>query len=290
MTMWGGGGFDPGLSSKIDQMLAGKPSAKQRVEEFLVDELHVDPSKIPLSFKDARVLINQKMGERDAGSARLQGNSMGLVYVEFFKQDQDEPDSCPNCSATRMGGAYFYRSGKDWMCDDCEQSFTWTPTKAGGEKVTERTHASLWPDLLRVYTSFLKHVEPEAVGDAPDCEGCGASNAGSRRAPHLCDTCEKRLQGGKPIVRPPAFTKFMVTHSWAEADVTGVPDKKPKWKRADKYPTGAQLRITDGTELIYVRIGGLFSDTDVVNLATMKPIQKVSAWTVVEVLDDEATG
>lgn len=282
MTMWGGG-FDPDLGSKIDQMLAGKPSAKQRVEEFLVEELHVDPSKIPLSLKDAKVLINQKMGERDAGSARFQGTSMGLSFVEFFKNDQDEPDTCPNCN---QGGYTYHDGGNKWSCGNCTQPFTWTPTKAGGTKVTERSDADLWSDLLRVYTAFLKHVEPAADGDAPDCEGCGASNAGSRRAPHLCDVCEKRLGGGKPVVRPPAFTKFVVTHEWNEAQVTGVPDKKPRWKRPEKYPTGTRLRVTDGTEMIYIRIGGLFSDTDVVNLATMKAIPSLPKWTVVEVLDD----
>lgn len=285
MTMWGGG-FDPDLGSKIDQMLAGKPSAKQRVEEFLVDELHVDPSKIPLSLKDAKVLINQKMGERDAGSARLQGNSMGLSFVEFFKQDQSEPDTCGACGQQ----GYIYRAGgvDQWHCEECEQTFKWTPTKAGGTKVTERSDAGLWSDLLRVYTAFLRGVHDES-GDAPDCEECGASNAGNRQAPHLCPTCEKKIRPTR-TAQAPTFTKFVVTHSWNEADVTGVPDKKPKWKRPEKYPTGTQLRITDGTEMIYVRVGGLFSDADVVNLATMKPIQKISAYSVVEVLDDEATG
>lgn len=283
MSMWGGG-FDSDLGSKIDQMLAGRPSAKQRVEDFLVDELHVDPGKIPLSLKDARTFINEKMAERDSHQCAFNGNSMGLASVEFFKSQQDEPQTCPSCHSgyASCGEIKAGPSIGKWLCDDCEHEFTWTRPGQSSEKVTERSNTVLWPELLRVYTAFLKGVHLEADGDAPDCQECGASNAGSREAPHLCEICEKQL---KPI-RPPSFTKFLVTHTWREAEVQGTPDKKLRWKRPEKYPTGTRLRVTNGTESIYARVGGLFSDADIVNLASMKPIEQTSKWTVVEVLDD----
>lgn len=282
----GGFGFDSDLGSKIDKLLAGKPSAKQKVEEFLVDELHIDPSKIPLSLKDARLTINRMMGERDAQSALLHGTSMGLAWVGFTPTKNDQPTTCPGCSAQTYFHDLYDQVGNQWECDDCNHQFTWTKPKSVLVKVHEADQDKAWPELLRVYTSLLKHVEPEAVGDAPDCEKCSASNAAGRRAPCLCDVCEREVRPQ----RAPAFTKFLATHQYQEAEIQGIADKKPRWKRADKYPTGARLRITNGTESLYVMVGGPFSDDDITNLSNMKPIRNISAYSVVEVLDDGSGG
>jgi ribosomal protein L37AE/L43A len=242
-----GGGFDGDLSSKIDQLLAGRPSAKQKVEEFLVEELHVDPSKLPISLKDARKLINDKMAERDSNIAWFQGSSMGLTHVRFDKNDNSNP-TCPTCgndyNVSLMGA-------NQYECEDCEKSFTWTKATAKFELVNERSNKALWDDMLRCYNAFVKGVHAE---DDPSVD----------------------------------FTKFQATHTWGEAAVIGTKDKPIKWKRPGKYPVGTSLRVTDGTNFEWVRVGGPFSDEDLVNLATMKPMKDSSKWTVVEVLDVEA--
>lgn len=282
MSMFGSS-YDGNLSSKIDQLLAGRPSAKSKVEEFLVDELHVDPSKIPLSLGEATNILGERMSERDAVKAYFGGSSMGLGYVDFQATGQDQPSgACPLCASA---SAYFTSQGNSiWECDECEQTFTWTKPSDPVTRYDERGNKMLWSELTRIYSSFLKNVEPEVDGDAPDCVECGASNAGHRRAPHLCEVCEKKI---KPK-REPAFTKFSVERDWRTI-VTGVKDKAPRWKRPGKYPVGTTLKVTDGTDTQWVRVGGLFSDDDITILATMKPIQNPSKWTVTEVLDDSAS-
>lgn len=275
----GGFGFDSDLGSKIDKLLAGKPSAKQKVEEFLVEELHIDPSKLPLTLKDARTLINEMMSSRDAESVVLWGTSMGLAHVTFTLRRNTYPLVCPHCGYT---GGMDDRGNGQWECYDCEQQFPWTKPATPEQRLDEQHPDSHWPELLRIYTAFRKHVRAEIVGDAPDCKECGTSNTGSRDTPHLCEDCEKKLRPK----REPSFSKFKATSAWGEANVEGLADKKPRWKRPEKYPTGAQLRITNGTETLYVMVGGPFSNVDITNLASMKPIKNVSAYSVVEVLDD----
>lgn len=247
MTFLGGGfgDFDGTLGSKIDKLLAGRPSAKQKIEDFLVDEMGVDPSKIPMSFGEAKRTINEQMNLRGYNFAVFNGNSRGLATVRCDAASNDEPE-CPHCQSTDARA----KGGNKYECYDCERDYTWVKPPQTGTTFTEQTRdKDFWSELLRVYAALVKGFHPE---DEPDKN----------------------------------FTKFEAMTSYQEAIITGVNDPKIRWKRPERYPTGTILRVTDGTESEYVRIGGPFTDDDLIILATMKPIRNPSAWTVVEVLSE----
>lgn len=70
----------------------------------------------------------------------------------------------------------------------------------------------------------------------------------------------------------------------SESDVSKIEVKVPK--SVKKLVTGQTARIQKGDELVYVKKGGLFNDDDLVILETMQPIQNVTGWTVVEVIEE----
>jgi hypothetical protein len=53
-----------------------------------------------------------------------------------------------------------------------------------------------------------------------------------------------------------------------------------------KLKAGQTARIQKGDELIYVKMGGLWGDDVVTDLKTMQPIQPLTGWKVVEVLEE----
>lgn len=53
-----------------------------------------------------------------------------------------------------------------------------------------------------------------------------------------------------------------------------------------KLKAGQTARLEKNGESIYAKMGGLFDDTTLTNLADMKPIQPVSGWVVVEVIEE----
>lgn len=258
MSMFGYGGgsqYDDQLSSKIDQLLSGQKSAKDKVEQFLVEELHVDPAKLPLSLNEARKLLKQRMDERDCERVDVLGNSRGLSRAEYHPADQqsNEPSSCPNCANQYEIEKRSSSVPDEWECMDCGHLFIWVKPAQGVKLITvsgdDPKMKDAWAELERIYAALVKGIHDENDRD---------------------------------------FTKFMATkpQGWGveQADVVPIQDAPPKWKKAAKYPTGTILRVQREDELEYVRVGGIFDDTQVVILATMQPISDVSKWTVTEVL------
>jgi hypothetical protein len=61
--------------------------------------------------------------------------------------------------------------------------------------------------------------------------------------------------------------------------VEETPDEDPT-----TYPSGTTLLVERGNEHEVVRVGGLFSDTDLTILRSMQPMSDTSGWIVKEVL------
>jgi hypothetical protein len=261
MSVFGFGGrnFDANLGSKIDQMLAGKKSQQDKVEEFLKDDLGVDPRTIPLTFRAACSRVKQILDERDVQSATFVGNSTGLKQVEFAPTWDD--DGTCTCGSQygywKTDGQTGPRSTvphtdpiateREWYCYDCDlESRHPVPEKL---VVTAKEAKATWEeDYVRIFNAARTEF-------------------------------------------PTAFT-FVATHDYREGHIDGItaPSVNPDLA---SYPTGTTLRVEtqtidengeSSTRSEYVRVGGLFSDTDFVILTTMQPIDNPSSWIAVEVL------
>lgn len=267
MTGFGFESGDPNLRDKIAALKAKRSaqSGKQRVEEFLEKELHVDPRDLPFDLASAEARMKEIMDGVGVDIADVQGNSMGLKAVVFKTSDYDEsPTSgCPHCG-TKTAGGYWgepdaTKGTGNWTCYECDVSSEKVPLPDTTVKtVTENEHGGEdWHDLKRCWNSYVGKLtyRHEDEGDAV------------------------------------TVYSFVSTKDWRNVSTcsTVPPDPNPD---PTKYPTGATLRIQKAVynhgdldvERIYVRVGGLFSDTDIVNLATMEPITDLTGWTVVEVL------
>lgn len=277
MSMFGFGGFDDELSTKVDKLLAGRRSAEQKRNDFL-EEQGIDPESLPLNVKGALMAINKTLNTLDLPGLRLIGNSLGLSRVELLPQvdDEDDPD-CPKCG--HNGDTFLYARPRTWECGECATRWT-VPTKIKVTAVKPDPANHDWQQYLRVYAALTKEewsVETEPVEEPKE------------DAAEFLLIPEEPRKATPPKAEPQrTFVCFEATRSWGDdATVTPIPTPAPRWKRPEKYPTGSVLRVTDKSSGAqeYVRVGGLFSDTDLVILGTMKPISKASDWTVTEVLD-----
>lgn len=173
-----GGRFDEELNSKIDNLLAGKKSAKDKVEEFVEHDLGLDPSKLPLNPKQARTRANEIMQERGAGSMVWDGNSLGLKQIVFSQQTT----TCPNCSGSDFCNARDVddtQPAENLYCYDCADNGNpafFTPTypqttvgphdkdKDWGDY--ERIWKALTPELsysFRVKMAYYGEAETESI-------------------------------------------------------------------------------------------------------------------------------
>lgn len=240
------GRFDNELQAKIDAALAGKASSKDKIDEFVKTELKIDPATLPLTPKQALNKINEMLGERSKGSVLFEGNSLGIKHLCFYDHPASDPP-CDQCGSTDTGD----NGGGNYYCYDCPEDangeyyqFSWSPSE-DGEIVTAQDKDKDWAEWMRCYQAIIKNQE----------------NLYTFKAQHV-------------YYGEPPGPEFLVN----------VCEPDPKW-----YGTGYTLRlekhvIGQENEYVYAKVGGLFSDTDVVLLPTMTPITDLHLWRVVEVL------
>lgn len=273
MTMFGGGGYgfeagDPNLHDKIAKLKAkrGAQSGKQRVEEFLEKELHVDPRDLPLALQAAKDRLKEIMQSNACDLIIITGNSLGLKAVEFKDSGYSDPmNGCPNCGTKTAGGNWSAtrpdKGDGDWYCYDCDETSVAPLPPNTLKTADENKHDGQdWHDLKRVWTSFVANARVTE-------------------------------RDGEPLNEPIVVHSFSVTSNWNGVEVAPIVPPMPEADPA-KYPSGATLRIQKASfdtgdlevETRYVRVGGLFNDTDIVNLDNMQPIQDLTGWTVIEEL------
>src|SRR4051794_31178802 len=162
MTVMGPGGFgafggryDEELSSKIDKMLAGKPSAKDKINEFVEKDLGVDPNSLPLNPNQAKTRANEIANERGAGIMVWDGNSLGLKRVVL----SDQQTTCPTCGSTDHANAQDYddKQPKHWLyCYDCADNGNgpyFEPTYPENV-ITEHDRDKDWHDFERIWVAL----------------------------------------------------------------------------------------------------------------------------------------
>ena len=265
MTFMGGfGASDPNFQDKLAKLKArrGAQSGKQRVEEFLEKELHVDPRDLPFTLDAANARMKEIMDGNGSDLVDVVGNSLGLKTVVF--KTSNYPDAtCTKCQ--QSSGYWRAPTGNatrhDWWCYECDEADPTVPVPDTTIKTaTENDHGGEdWHDLKRCWRAFHAYVKYPAPAKLDEEQHESYS--------------------------------FTVTKDWRTSATEAVEVPTPE---ADitKYPTGAVLRIQKAefvngdmeVERQYVRIGGLFDDTTPTNLETMQPIPDVTGWTVIEEL------
>lgn len=259
-------GSDPTLHDKIAALKQKRKSSKDRVNDFLENEIHVDPRDLPFSLDAANSRINAMMSDVGAQIASIHGNSMGLKSVTFATSDY--PDiACPSCGSTQDG---YWRATRPpagtgtWFCYDCETESKAPLPDTTVCTATDNDHAGQdWHDLQRCWKAFT----------------------GALKYPDPCPKGEEQ--------RTVYSFRAQLNHygTMATTEALEAPAPEPD---IYKYPTGATLRIRRSTfnngdvntQEQYVRVGGLFNDNDIVNLDSMQPIpaEQVPGWLVVEEL------
>lgn len=242
----GGGQYDENLQSKIDNLLAGKPSAKDKIDSFL-EEAGVDPDTIPFNMKGARQHANNYMTAESVSSMTLHGNSLhGLTKVQNVPDTNTSP-TCPVCSSTDtyVQDTTTCRA----FCYDCEDNgntpeFSYTPPE--GQTLTAKSGNKDWNTLKRCYDAFRKEWP----------------NASSYQATRSWGT-EAEITALNPVLVNPNIKDYPANSLLRV--VRRVAGQPP--------------------EDLVVRIGGLFDDTTPTIVATMQPITDLSGLTVEEVLE-----
>ena len=240
------GRYDAELQAKIDAALAGKASTKDKIEDFVKEELKIDPATLPLTPKQALTNVNNIMRERGKGRVQFNGNSLGIKDVTFYDAEDGIP--CPSCGSgdTNMLDA----ATRECECYDCYDPqgnyfhFTAPVSMEGGEVIKQRDNDKDWTELMRCYRGLITNQDG------------------------LYTVSVTHVYSGEPA---PEY----VTHQ-IEPD--------PKWYgtgytlRLEKHVMGEE------NEYVYAKVGGLFSDKDVCRLPGMEVIEDLSMWRVVEVL------
>lgn len=153
-----GGRFDDELNAKIDNLLAGKKSAKDKVEEFVEKDLGLDPTKLPLNPKQAATRANEIAQERGAAILEWHGNSLGLKGVRA----SDMQVVCPTCGGTDHTDATEYdpaRTGQMY-CYDCADNGNgneYFEPQRDVKEYGEHDKDKDWNDFLRIW----KALQPE---------------------------------------------------------------------------------------------------------------------------------
>lgn len=239
------GRYDQDLQAKIDKALAGKASPQDKMQEFLKKDLGIDPGALPMTAKQARIRINQIMQERNASACTFMGNSLGIKHVEFTDNNNNQRP-CTTCSNT---DTYDKQDGQgNWYCYDCEADFVPAPLVTNGAQITQTSKDKDWSDMMR---------------------------------------CYKALQKGEDYSFQVAWT-----YSYRGSDQE-CGDPQPIHVEVEPDPrflsVGLTVRLRKQTlggpdEFVYAKKGGLFNDSDVVELPSMQPIPDIMNWTVVEIL------
>lgn len=259
MSIFGswGGRYDEELSQKVNDLLAGKQSSQDKVNDFIEKDLGIDPSKLPFKPQDAKSRALALGHAHSAGGIEWQGNSLGLSRVVFYNLE-DDLAPCPTCGGTDVtsgdgmedNAGNIHSDPNELYCYDCEQQGNnpfYMPVEKDDnvlEEIRETDKHLDWNDLERIW----KSLQPE-FGTSFKCD-----------VPH-----------------------------WGESQFEPIQhDINPD---PTKLPTGTTVRlhkhVIDGDdEFVYAKIGGLFSDTDVCVLPSMKPIpaDELQLWKVVEIL------
>lgn len=261
--MFGGGGYgfeagDPKLHDKIAALKArrGAQSGKQRVNEFLEKELHVDPRDLPLDKANADARLKEIADEVGGDVVDLHGNSLGIKDVVFSTSNY--PDAtCPSCN---VSSGYWDTSDTKtphWYCYECEERKALPTPDTTVKTVTDNEHKGVdWHDLNRCWNAYVKHIRVDREND-----------------------------------EPLTVYSFHSVSSYYGVSTEAIVPEDPN-PDVTSYPSGATLRIQRATfkggdvdvDKQYVRVGGLFNETDIVNIQTMQPIDDLDGWTVIEEL------
>jgi hypothetical protein len=246
MSIFGsfGGRYDEELNSKIDNLLAGKKSSKDKINEFVEHDLGVDPNDLPLGDHQARMRANELAQQRSAAVLTWIGNSLGLKTV----QASDISVTCPTCGNTDHGAAREYDDTKPehWLyCYDCAENENgkefFEPQRAVTE-VTQYDKDRDWNDFHRIWKALQGEF------------------GYSFQVTHA--------YYGEPPVETIA-QKF---------------DPDPRKLKTGQTVRLQRHHIDADDEYVYAKVGGLFSDTDLCRLPSMEIIDDVTSWRVVEVL------
>lgn len=240
------GRYDTELQAKIDAALAGKASSKDKIDDFVKQELKIDPATLPLTPKQALTKINEMLGARSKGSVLFEGNSLGIKNLRFYDQPQSDPP-CDQCGTTDTS----VHSGSTYVCYECPEDangdyyrFTYIPSE-NGEVVLPTDKDKNWDELMRAYKAIIKNQD----------------NLYSFKVAYV-------------YYGEPEGPEFIVQ--------TVEPD--PKWYGTGMTLRLERHVIGQDNEYVYAKVGGLFSDTDVCVLPSLTPITDLSSWRVVEVL------
>lgn len=258
-------GSDPNLADKLAKLKSSRQSPTDRLNSFLEKDMGVDPHELPMNLGAARkrmheILQDDPVFQGGPVFADFVGNSMGLKSV--LLTSTDAPDGvCPSCGYTT---GYWHSEDDsniitDWYCYECEEHQGILPEYPEPKVITaDNPDGCDWHDILRIYTAF-NHYLPE-----------GEENVDKRGTVY----------------------RFRVSQNYRDIDVTTVDVPAPN-PDPTSYETGRLLRVekhvidehgayTSHRE--YVRIGGLFNESDVTILSTMQPIEDLTGWNVVEEL------
>lgn len=249
MTIFGGWGgrYDEELSSKIDGLLSGQKSRKDKVEEFIEKDLGVDPLKIPYKPNIARLRGNEIGVQRSAATVEWHGNSLGLKTVTIC----DGTLVCPTCN----GSDYCDGTDQDekkvglMYCYDCGDNGVKNPyfkPDYNRTDITEHDKDGDWNDLERVWNALRDEY---GYSFKKTVASWGDMESGYESLTKKVDPSVRKLKTGQTV-------------------------------RLHRH-------VIDGDdEYVYAKVGGLFSDTDVCILPSLKPIPKneLANWRVVEVL------
>lgn len=250
-----GGRYDQELQAKIDAALSGKASTKDKIEDFVKSELKMDPATMRLTVKTATTLVGEMLSKRSKQTVAFRGNSLGLKSVLFLDAPDEQDVVCPLC-----GDYVEHYQDNDYICYSCldpagktdyyrftnVQAISATEDDPG---ITVNDHDKDWPDFLRIHDALMR----------------GMSDVDTLKAYSWTFTASYR---GDPEV------------------TTNITVCDPKVKNLKTGDTARLHRsVIDGEdEYVYVKKGGLFDDTTLVILDTMKPITDLSGYRVIEIL------
>lgn len=239
------GRYDGDLQAKIDKALAGKASATDKIQDFMKKDLGIDPGALPMTAKQARIRINQIMTERTAATCTFTGNSLGIKHVQFT----DQSNAGTPCTTCKNTDTYDKQDGSgQYHCYDCDADFTPAPVVPTDKPIGQNDKDKDWSDMMRCYKALQKGEDYS-----------------------FQVTWTYSYRGNDNECGEPLFI-----HAEVEPD--------PRFLSVGLTVRLRKQMLNGPDEFVYAKKGGLFNDSDVVELPSMKPITDVSAWTVVEIL------
>ena len=241
-----GGRFDTDLQAKVDKALAGKKSQQDKMAEFMKKDLGIDPGALPMTAKQARIRINTIMQDRNASACTFNGNSLGIKNVQFTENTGNVQKPCTTCGNQ---DTYDKQDGAgNWFCYDCDADFVPVVTPSTEKPIDQSSKDKDWSDMMRCYKALQKDENYSfQVGWTYTYRG-------------------NEQECGEP----------QVIHTEVEPD--------PRFLSIGLTVRLCKKNLNGPDEYVYAKKGGLFNDSDVVELPSMKPITDIQSWTVVEIL------